>query len=743
MLAEVGPSAQPPSRPTAPAVHCLLTDVPTLAANPPVDWWREGVRGSVGSVSVLALVLTLGLLAMAPLGAAGVPTGLRAGLTAAVLGGLVYALLGRAALPAASPSSATALLVAALVVRLRADPDLAGDAGVFAIVALCGVAVCAAGLLQVLAGLAGLARLALYVPRPVASGFMNGVAVQVALAQWPLLVGRPLGDQASAAAQPLALGIGLAVAVAVVFLGRRCPRWPAALLVLLAGALLHGLLLSAWPALPLGALPPLDTTLPGAMGLLAPGVWPLLLRHATPLAVTALLIAGVGLLESAMNGIALDRQRGTRHDPKRELLAIGVTNVLLGLTGGLPVVQNRSRAMSAALAGATHRFALVAGSLVLGALALAARPLLAWLPLPVLAGILLAVAWALLDRWTLQLLRQWVAGQAHASQRVSLTLVAAVMLTTLLAGLSAGVALGAVLSLLVFVVRMNRSLVRARYAASARPSRRIRMPAVEARLQGLRERVRVLEIEGALFFGSSERLLAEADQLPMGTVALVLDATRVSTVDETGVQLLQDLDARLRMHGVVLYIAGLRAAMAPQLRELDLDVSPDLDRAVEAAEDQLLAPLKLVPTEVALTDTPLLQGLGADDQAAVQRHLQRHQLTAGEHLFNEGDPGDRLYLLLAGSVSVLSQPDTEGRSQRYLSISPGMLLGETALLDGGGRTAGAVADTEATLMWLDEAALERLQREHPALAATLYRRIAVHLSQRLRGAAAAWRAGAA
>ena len=113
--------------------------------------------------------------------------------------------------------------------------------------------------------------------------------------------------------------------------------------------------------------------------------------------------------------------------------------------------------------------------------------------------------------------------------------------------------------------------------------------------------------------------------------------------------------------------------------------------------------------------------------------------SAGERLFEEGDDGDRLYLLLAGSVSVLSRPGADGRSRRYLSISPGMLLGETALLDGGGRTAGAVADTEAELVALDGAALAALEREHPALAARLYRRIAVHLSQRLRAAAATWR----
>ena len=62
------------------------------------------------------------------------------------------------------------------------------------------------------------------------------------------------------------------------------------------------------------------------------------------------------------------------------------------------------------------------------------------------------------------------------------------------------------------------------------------------------------------------------------------------------------------------------------------------------------------------------------------------------------------------------------------------MFGETAMLDGGGRSAGVVADSEATVYALTQDALHAIGREHPALAAQLYRNIAVHLSQRLRSA---------
>jgi signal-transduction protein with cAMP-binding, CBS, and nucleotidyltransferase domain len=188
----------------------------------------------------------------------------------------------------------------------------------------------------------------------------------------------------------------------------------------------------------------------------------------------------------------------------------------------------------------------------------------------------------------------------------------------------------------------------------------------------------------------------------------------------------------------MLRIAGLRRSLQPLLLDLQVQTSADVDRAIEAAEDLLLADRAPVPAVIGLYETPLLQGLDDAERRALGPLLQPLQLAAGETLFEQGDAGDRLFLLLSGSVSVVTRPDAEGRSQRFLSISPGMLLGETALLDGGGRSAGAVADSDATLVALDGSALDSLEHSHPGLAASLYRRIAVHLSQRLRGAAPAW-----
>jgi CRP-like cAMP-binding protein len=164
---------------------------------------------------------------------------------------------------------------------------------------------------------------------------------------------------------------------------------------------------------------------------------------------------------------------------------------------------------------------------------------------------------------------------------------------------------------------------------------------------------------------------------------------------------------------------------------------PDADRAIEAAESMLLAAngLSLLGMEVAPERCGLFAGLERAQCERLRATLQPRQLAAGERLFSQGDVGDALYLLGRGSISVVDRT----RAQRFVSFSPGMCFGETAVLDGGGRTADAVADIDSTVYALPAAALAGMLQSDAAIAAQVYCNLAQHLSERLRAAAAAWR----
>lgn len=718
---------------------------------------REVVAGCSGALAALPPTLTIGLLAFAPLGAAAPQIAVFAAFVTAGIGGLAHSLLSRTRMPVAGPSSATALTLATLVAQLLADPRLAPTSapGLQDLVALCALAVLLSGVLQIAFALLGWARLARVVPQPVLAGFMNGTALLIALTQLPLLLGLPLNSPLNLASlrgvHPTALSLGLGTAAAIWLLARRWPRLPAPLLALLAGTLAHAGVSSLLGADAAGAVVgklPLAWHWQSALApLLQQDALTLLRAHGAQIGLTALALATVGALESSLNVRAVDQLLNARHDSGGELIAIGCGNVVCGLFGGVPLAATRTRALATLQAGGRGRVSVRIGPIAICALYVLGGPLLALLPLPVLAGLMLMVALGLADRWTGRLLARWWAGDRSRDLTPGLALVALVTGTMVGWGMTAGIVMGVLLSLLSFAQRMKSTFLHDRYKASTRPSRRVYPPADEARLRPLRESIVVFELDGALFFGSGDRLVDDADALGADCSCLVLDLRRVGAIDESGAIALQTAVLRAELRGIRVKLAGLAPGSGPALALQSFAPTlphwPDADRAIEAAEHRLLGGTDVAAmAEVQLAESSLLRGLDASQVAVVTAHLQVQHLATGEVLFTEGEPADRLYVVGQGSISVLSLPDKNGRTQRYLSVSPGMMLGETAMLDGGGRTAGAVADAPTVVHALTLSALDEIGRTHPEVSIRIHRNIALHLSQRLRGAAQAWRASA-
>ena len=728
--------------------------------------WMELRSGLAGMLISLAPTLTIGLLAFATLGPQAAELGIPAALIASAVGGAVFALLARGPMPAGGPSAAPALVVGALVARVAADPAfVATDAAAVAqLLALVATAVVSMGLLQIALGVSGLVRFAKFVPQPVLAGYMNGVALLALLSMLPLLLGWPIGSLWAGGwasvlqVQPATLLVGLLTVAITIGLPRL--RWgrhlPVTLLGLVVGT---GAFLLLQTALPSAALGPLTGVLPAAWPhpeTLAPwfgrGEDSLLHRHAAAALSAGLVMALIGTLELVLNTLAMDQACHTRTDPRREVLALGTANVASGLVGGLPLLLLRPRALHMLQAGGRLRASLLICCTGFAVLGLVAAPLLSMLPQVVLGGMMVTVYLLTVDPWSLNLALQWCRGRREGEVQLALGVVALVCAVTVVLGFPAAVAVGAALSMMLFIRSMNRSLVRHRYSGDAMPSRRIYAVADEARLQALRPRVTVLELEGALFFGSADRIAELADRMDGSCHTLVLDFRRVSLIDSSGAVVLQQLHRRLAERGVSLLLAGVAAdnrhgrVLAQFVGEgLGAKLGmPDIDQAMERAELQLLAQAGFEPLRetVPIEQLSLMDGLDAAQRARLAACLQPRRLAAGECLFRQGDPGDRLYAISSGSIDVLSAlvPGSTALRQRYVSLSPGMMLGETAMLDGGGRSGEAVAVGDTEVHALDQATLLRLRDEDPLLYAQVFRNVALHLSQRLRAAAWAWRA---
>ncbi|MDI1245508.1 MAG: cyclic nucleotide-binding domain-containing protein, partial [Rhodoferax sp.] len=233
--------------------------------------------------------------------------------------------------------------------------------------------------------------------------------------------------------------------------------------------------------------------------------------------------------------------------------------------------------------------------------------------------------------------------------------------------------------------------------------------------------------------------------LPPDCRVLVLDLSQVSMIDASGAMMLQQLSSQLEHRGVSLLLAGVSAdnERGQRLRTYGCfrdrlpdggraDWWPDADRAMEAAEQLLLAQAGVAAllVEVPLAETSLMRHLDAHQLARVKERMEVLQLRAGDILFRQGDPGDRLYVLTQGSISIIGGKGPV--RPRFVSFSPGVMIGEMSMLDGAGRSADAIADTDAVVWSLTHDAYEALVLTDPLLGERLIRNIAIHLADRLR-----------
>lgn len=128
----------------------------------------------------------------------------------------------------------------------------------------------------------------------------------------------------------------------------------------------------------------------------------------------------------------------------------------------------------------------------------------------------------------------------------------------------------------------------------------------------------------------------------------------------------------------------------------------------------------------ALQQAPLFSALDEDDAEALRATMIEVALSKGEILFAEGEPGDRLYVILDGKVK-LGQTSADGREALGADLGPGEMFGELSLFDPGPRAATATALTDARVIGLGNDQLTPLLNGRPEVAATLLQALARRL----------------
>ncbi len=284
------------------------------------------------------------------------------------------------------------------------------------------------------------------------------------------------------------------------------------------------------------------------------------------LLIPTLTIAMLGAVESLLCARVADNLIDyPRHDSNQELMAQGVANFITPFFGGIPATGTIARTVTNVRAGATSPIAGIVHALVLLAVVLVAAPLAASVPLAVLAGVLLFVAWNM-GEWN-----EFARLRNFSTQYRAILL--GTFLLTVIFDLTVAVEVGLVMACVFFIYRMSTLFKVLPHDATTGHS--------------LPGGVQAFELYGSLFFGAVGKIETLPALVAPGTRTLVLEMHRLVLMDTSGIDALQQLHRQLQRLSVTLVLAsvneqprslirrsGFEAVIGPEHIVRDLDAVP-------------------------------------------------------------------------------------------------------------------------------------------------------------------------
>ena len=455
--------------------------------------------------------------------------------------------------------------------------------------------------------------------------------------------------------------------------------------------------------------------------------WPVLISQWGGF-VSVILVSTIALLLSNSSlEVAFDEEA----DFNRDLKVLGLGNILLGVFGGLVSGISISRSVLNVDAGAVSRMSGVFKAGVCLLAMVFGGPLLALIPKPVLAGILLFMGFSMLKAWLVD-----------ARSRLGMSdylVVLSMVFITIVAGYLPAVFAGVIFCCFDFAfISAKLGSVRRISNRNAWPGRVERGLAEKKALEARGGEVMIVELQGVLFFGSIRELSLKIESTEMASNRpirqILLDFRRVLNIDSSAAVALARIIKKSAKADVDIAFSGVSRSMEKILAAngcLPAGIRrlfTDIDQVVVSWDEGILASLQVSAAHD--FKKTLVQEFG--DAVLAERllgHLETIQLESGHFLFRKGDASDALFWVQSGRLAAVIDP--QGKNLRLFTFQTGGTVGEMGVFRDVARSADILAEENSTLQKLTRSRLQFIEQNDPELAIHLHRLFVRFLATRL------------
>ena len=537
--------------------------------------------GITAGIVALPLALAFGIQAFGGVNdPSAASMGALAGLVGATMLGFFAALFGGTHSQISGPTGPMTVVAATLISGVWASSN-GSISSVLISMALAGLF---CGLFQILFGIIKLGKYVRYIPYPVLSGFMSGIGVIIILQQlYPLVglkgtgtmidlvMGIPSAVADGISITALLLGLGtIAIIELVPLVTKKVPATLVALIVVTVVSLFcnmdEKLIIGNIPSgLPLPFFANANVDLAGIN-------WLTVLKASL---IPGLTLAGLGSIDTLLTSVVADNITKTKHNSNQELIGQGIGNAIAGLFCGLPGAGATMRTVVNVKSGGRTQISGMVHALLLLAILLGLGGLVKYVPLSVLAGILITVGWGIIDfKGFKDLLR---------IPRADAVVLIVVFLVTVFVDLLTAVGIGMVIACVLFMKRAS-DLVEGGYSSSTMTSSDLHkgLPNPgEANFDKtkpwqdeggitdeMRQHIYIQRLNGPIFFGTINKFKEVMEDVPDHAKVVIIRMKLVSFMDQSGLYAMETAIKDLQARGILVLMTIIQPQPMYMLKTL-------------------------------------------------------------------------------------------------------------------------------------------------------------------------------